>query len=280
VNELACRGLCDPILPGSSDPNEVIRRSIQRFAQAIAVMRRTRPSARLIVIMDAADNAAMEAKNRGQQAFPRDLMESLVHLPRAEGLIVIVTARTERRRMAVGNAQCTEYELDPFTITEAEAYIRERRPEATAAQIEAIARRSDGNPRVIANLIEPDRPLIGEAETNGKIELNSLIEQRIERATRLADEKGAQSNAIAAFLCALSVLPPPVPIEDMAAAFGLQKSEIESLAADLSPLLERTRHGLIFRDEPTETLVGTKYGGQLSLLNDVVARCPVSSRAR
>jgi hypothetical protein len=272
VNELACRGLCDPILPGSGDPSEVIRRSIQRFTQAIEVMRRTRPAARLIVIMDAADNAAMEAENRGQSSFPKDLMEGLTHLPQTEGLIVIATARTERRKLAIGAAQCAEYELGPFTTAEAEAYIRERRPEATATQIEALMRRSDGNPRVIANLIEPDRPLIGIAEIDGKIELDSLIEQRIERAIRIADEKGTQSDSIASFLCALSALPPPVPIEDMATAFGLHKSEIESLAADLSPLLERTRHGLIFRDEPTETLVGTKYGRQLSLLNGVVGR--------
>ena len=32
VNELACRGLCDPILPGTSDSAEVVRRSIHRSA--------------------------------------------------------------------------------------------------------------------------------------------------------------------------------------------------------------------------------------------------------
>jgi hypothetical protein len=36
--------------------------------------------------------------------------------------------------------------------------------------------------------------------------------------------------------------------------------------------LDRTRHGIIFRDEPTETLVKNEYGTQLDLLNDVVAR--------
>ena len=35
VNELACRGLCDPILPRSSEPTEVIRRAIERFGQAL-----------------------------------------------------------------------------------------------------------------------------------------------------------------------------------------------------------------------------------------------------
>jgi hypothetical protein len=45
VNELACRGLCDPILPGPTDPSEVIRRSLQRFAQSLKTLRRTKPAA-------------------------------------------------------------------------------------------------------------------------------------------------------------------------------------------------------------------------------------------
>jgi hypothetical protein len=272
VNELACRGLCDPLLPSFSDPSEVIRKSVQRFGQAITAMRRTRPEARLIVIMDAVDNAGKEAESRGQPSFPKELLEGLTHLAPIEGLVVIATTRPEREKQAIGTAQHFAYQLKPFALTEAGHFIRARRPEATQAQIEALHRRADGNPRVIANLIEPDRSLAGEAEIGSKVVLDTLIEERIDRAIKLADEKGAQADTIAAFLCALSKLPPPVPIEEMAVAFGLQKPEIESLATDLSPLLERTRLGLIFRDEPTETLVGTKYGAQLSLLNDVVLR--------
>src|SRR6202012_2970276 len=104
------------------------------------------------------------------------------------------------------------------------------------------------NPRVLANLIEPDRSLDGEAQFTEKVQLDSLIEDRIERAIKLADAKGAKVSAIDSFLCALGVLPPPVPVDEMALAFGLSKEEVSSLAADLSPLLERTKHGLIFRD--------------------------------
>ena len=47
------------------------------------------------------------------------------------------------------------------------------------------------------------------------------------------------------------MLAPPVPIEELAAAHGLIAEQVESFAADLAPLLERTPHGLMFRDEPT-----------------------------
>ncbi|WP_106795716.1 hypothetical protein [Rhizobium sp. H4] len=273
VNELACRGLCDPILPGATDPTEVVRRSIQRFSQAIHVLRRVRATARLVLILDAADNAAMEARDRGQASFPQMLLESLSYMsPSIDGLVCIATARSERRALAIGRSLCNDFALAPFSVAESRSFVKERRPEATAAQIEAIHRRSNGNPRVMANLIESDRPLAEVDTATTSIDLNDLIRQRIEKATRLADDKGSTRQEISAFLCALSVLPPPVPIDEMAAAFGISVSEVESFAADLSPLLERTRHGLIFRDEPTETLIRQAYGQQLSLLDGVITR--------
>ena len=270
VNELACRGMCDPILPGASDPGEVVRRGIERFSQAISVLRRTRPAARLLVIIDAADNAALEASERGQPSFPQMLLESLSHHPPIDGLLCIATARTERRELAIGKSQCKDFQLNAFSLQESRAFISTRRPDATPAQIDAIHRRAEGNPRVIANLIEPNRSLAGGASK--KVDLPDLIRERIQRAVRLSDEKGTKSDEVSAFLCALSVLPPPVPVDDVAVAFGITNSEVESFAADLSPLLERTRHGLIFRDEPTETLVREIYGRKLPLLDGVVTR--------
>ena len=272
VNELACRGLCDPILPGSTEPTEVIRRAIDRFSQALASLRRTRPNARLIIIVDAADNAADEACNRSQPSFPKALLESLTHHPPIDGLIVIATARPERQELAIGSAQCSPFKIEPFNLEETKAFVLPRRPEATPAQIAALLSRSDGNPRVLANLIEPDQSLVGETQSEERVQLNSLIEDRIARAIKLADTKGAKARAIDRFLCALGVLPPPVPVDEMALAFGLSREEVASLAADLSPLLERTKLGLIFRDEPTETLVKRKYATKLRLMNEVVTR--------
>jgi hypothetical protein len=272
VNELACRGLCDPILPGTSDSAEVVRRGIHRFKQAVEVVRRTKPRASLFVIIDAADNAAMEAINRHQWSFPRELLESLSATGPIEGLTIIVTARPERADIAIGNADCRLFEIKPFTLAEAGVFVSARRTDATAAQVAVVHRRADGNPRVIANLIEPDRDLVSETETDARVELNGLIQERIDRAVKLAEIKGANPDAIDAFLCALSLLPPPVPLSEAAIAFGVSAPEIESFAADLSPLLDRTRHGIIFRDEPTETLVSQRYGGHVHLLNEVVAR--------
>jgi hypothetical protein len=77
-----------------------------------------------------------------------------------------------------------------------------------------------------------------------------------------------------------------VPLDEYAQAHGLPLSAIESFASDLWPLLERTKHGLMFRDEPTETLVREKYGSCETVLRRVADnlrkrqdRSPYAARA-
>ena len=80
-----------------------------------------------------------------------------------------------------------------------------------------------------------------------------------------------EQNDIDSFLAGLAVLPPPVPLNEYARALGIESSAIESFASDLRPLLERTNLGLIFRDEPTETFVHSRYAssvGNLRLVAD------------
>ncbi len=52
---------------------------------------------------------------------------------------------------------------------------------------------------------------------------------------------------------------------------GCHSRAIESFVSDLWPLLERTKHGLMFRDEPTETLVREKYASKSELLRRVAS---------
>ncbi|MGD0905114.1 MAG: hypothetical protein ABR924_19615 [Terracidiphilus sp.] len=60
-------------------------------------------------------------------------------------------------------------------------------------------------------------------------------------------------------MAGLAILPPPVPLDEYAASLGMEIGAVESFASDFSPLLERTKHGLVFRDEPTETFVTETY---------------------
>lgn len=270
VNELAARGLCDPILPGAPDATEVVRTARQRFEQAVTVLRRSRPKARLAIILDAMDNSGVQADDQGEASFPRLLFQSIALEKLSDGVIVVGTCRPERTANAIGDANCFKYPLIGFTLAETTKFVKARRPEAAPEQIASLQHRSGANPRVLANLIKSTRAL---TTSSTKVAvLDDLISEQINEAVNDAKMRGAKDDGVSGFLCALSRLPPPVPIDEIASAFGQTKEEIESFAADLNPLLERTRHGLIFRDEPTETLVRKQYGGKTNLLGDVVAR--------
>ena len=108
-------------------------------------------------------------------------------------------------------------------------------------------------------LLKAGRGLLDESEIDKEIKLDDLLQKRIDEALATAIERGYQERDIQAFLAGLAVLPPPVPLDEYAGAHGIALDTIESFASDLRPLLERTNQGLMFRDEPTETLVHERY---------------------
>src|SRR5690606_11971891 len=129
--------------------------------------------------------------------------------------------------------------------------------------------RSGGNARVLDYLVNAGRGMLLPSELKTLIELDSLIYERIIGALRVAEERGSKKEDIEAFLAGLAVLPPPIPVDECAAAYGIDCSAIESFASDLNPLIERTSHGLMFRDEPTETLVQKQYAKSPAILQRV-----------
>ncbi len=120
-------------------------------------------------------------------------------------------------------------------------------------------------------LVKAGRGLLDPSEINKDIELDDLIQQRITDALSLATKQGYEEKDLNAFLAGLAVLPPPVPVDEYAAAHGMELAAIESFASDLSPLLERTNHGLMFRDEPTETLIYKRYATSRDALEGVAS---------
>jgi hypothetical protein len=125
---------------------------------------------------------------------------------------------------------------------------------------------------VLEHLVLSDRGLLDPSEINNKIELDDLLKERIRKALKSALNRGYSIEKIDGFLAGLSVLPPPVPITEYAEAYAMQASEVESFVADLAPLLEKTPHGVMFRDEPTESLIRQTYGSNLNALKSVSDR--------
>jgi len=266
INNLACDGLCDPLLPINENVEELVKAFRVRLAQAVSTLKRGSRGKQLLLFIDAIDNAAEHAKDKGELAFPKLLLESFHYSGPVAGVQLIVSCRTYRRDISRGDIPCEEFELTPFSTAEAEKYLRDRIPTVTDTQIQVAYSRSQGNPRILEHLVLSDRGLLDPSEINNVIKLDDLLKERIQKALREALKRGYKEPDINAFLAGLSVLPPPVPLDEYADAHGMDLSTVKSFAADLAPLLEQTRHGLMFRDEPTETLVREVYAAKADTL--------------
>lgn len=268
INNLACDGLCDPLLPINENVEELVKAFRFRLAQAVATLQRGSrgKQLQLLLFIDAIDNAAEHAKDKGELAFPRLLLESFHHNGPVAGVQLIVSCRTYRRDISRGDIPCEEFELKPFSPAETEKYLRDRIPKVTDTQIQVAYSRSEGNPRILEHLALSERGLLDPSEIHNVIKLEDLLKKRIRKPLGEALKRGYKEPDINAFLAGLSVLPPPVPLDEYADAHGMDLSAVKSFAADLAPLLEQTRHGLMFRDEPTETLVRQVYAAKTDTL--------------
>lgn len=274
VNELACRGLCDPLLPGTDNSDDLIRVFRLRMNQAAETVRRFGADRQLILLLDAIDNAGEQARDRSEHSFPALLLASLTHGDPIPGVQLVVSSRTHRRATATGDAVCEPFELQPFTIQETREFLRNRLVEHSEATIQVAQSRSRGNARVLEHLVADPQGLLVPSKRNNVIQLDELLRNRIESALKQARKQGYRDPEINTFLAGLASLPPPVPVQEFAEASGLPAGAIASFAADLSPLLEHTKHGLMFRDEPTETLIRDQYCANkdtlLSLANNLL----------
>ena len=225
------------------------------------------PDRVLVLFLDAIDNADLAARQGSDKAFPVELLEMLDTEP-VPGIKLVVSCRTERKPALY--AKYEEFELQPFNVRETASFLHARLENVSQMEINVAQARSDGNARVLEHLVTSGRGLLDESEIDRKLELDELIQTRIAKALASAIERGSEQSQIGAFLAGLAVLPPPVPIDEYAGATGIETAAIASFASDLSPLLERSSQGLMFRDEPTETLVRDRYTSSSKFLRRVV----------
>lgn len=269
VNTLACRGLCDPLLPGNDSIDSLIRTFRRRLSQCVSTLATASPERQLILFIDAIDNAAEHAEDMKEPAFPTLILESFHHGGGISGVKLVVSCRSHRITKSVKDVPYHDFKLRPFSIAETEIYLQDRMPAVTPTEIQVAHARSGGNARILEHLVTSDRGLLDKSEVENTIELDDLLSTRIQDALSAAISRGYKKEDINAFLAGLSVLPPPVPLDEYAGAHGFDISAIESFAADLAPLLERTNHGLMFRDEPTETLIRETFGSNNKALRRV-----------
>ncbi|RUV24098.1 NACHT domain-containing protein [Mesorhizobium sp. M7A.F.Ca.MR.245.00.0.0] len=275
VNELASRGLCDLLLPGSDDSRKVLKAARKRLAQAAKAIQTQSGKRGLFVIIDAADNAQLEADFRHEDAFPKLLLSS-VHNEPINGVKLLLTARTHRKDSVIARAKVEPFELGPFTETETRQFLEDRKSGFSDVDFATAIARSGRNARVLNYLVQTwDVNVKGDAPAT-PITVPEIIAQQCEKIFSDLDTAGWPESEVREFFVALSLLPPPIPLDDLADALGWSGSQVSTAASDLAPMLEVTPHGAIFRDEPTETYVRDTYAGQTGAQSAIADRLMVA----
>lgn len=251
ANELAARGLCDPLLPGTAEPHALIRALRHRLSQAAATVRSRSDDAVILIVLDAADNSQTAADLAGDRCFVQDLMQEAP----PENCRIVALARPERVDRLKLPPSVLPLQLEPFLTPETAALVRARFPEADAEQVAEFHRLTFGNPRVQANQLSASRSMAEAIDRLGPqgLDVAGLIAQQLD--TALNQLREAEPDADVDTLCtALAALPPLVPIDVIARVAGIAPGAIISFAADFAGGRPLLLHGdnIQFRDEPVE----------------------------
>jgi hypothetical protein len=252
VNSLAAKNLCDLLLPGPDDET-ILRTAISRLNQAITTLRETNPQKNIVLLLDAIDHAGMRSNSENTASFAKELLKELDINP-IEGIVTIASCRTERRKEAHEQVDYPDFEIPIFSNVEIRQLVKARSIKLDSSEEAILISKSGGNPRCIDIMLE-NNDLLNTPSVDGNEELlNALLEKRFKQAIQHAKKKGSFTPEGESFIASLRLLPPPVPMDELAIIFDVPLQSIQSFVSDLYPLIEATQYGLIFRDEPTETL--------------------------
>lgn len=107
-------------------------------------------TSQLYILIDAADNAEMAAKEFNQECFAHELLRERI----PEGCKVILLCKTERISLLQPNSSIRLLELTPFTEDETLTNLKKRFPTVSENNSVEFHRLTAGNPRVQANALD------------------------------------------------------------------------------------------------------------------------------
>jgi len=261
VNELSAKGLCNPLLVQNSTlDNDILRKFLLEIDNSVKSLRKTVVKAQLFILIDAADNAEMAAKEFNQPCFANELLREKI----PDGCKLVLLCRTERISLLQPQSRILQLELNPFSATETLFNLRKRFDDATEQDGEEFHRLTGANPRVQANALDIGYQSIGEVlsslgpagrtvETQIESQLNDAISSIKDNLT-LDFQK--QINAIC---LGLASLPPHIPLTILSKTANVKVEDIKSFISDIGRSLWLSDTSVQFRDEPTETWFRTTF---------------------
>ena len=280
INEIAVKGLCDPLIPKSTDPDDSIVRAFRiRIENAVKILRSRNNDAVLAVFFDAADNSEMAARENGHTCFASGLLREEV----PKGCRIIALARSERVvEYLRPQSNVLQYSLEPFDREETNAYLKRFHPTATKHDSLEFFRLTGGNPRVQANALQTSGSSLEQvlSSLGPGMNVDDQIEAQLNAAIlRLKDANFLNEQTHIDTLCtSLANLPPFIPINILARVASVSEDEVKSFVSDLGRPLWITDHSVQFRDEPTESWFKQKYSASTTQIEGFLkALLPLAS---
>lgn len=276
VNELAYQELCSPIInDGTYDDRSLMKSFIYRLKSVHEKINEENPNSRLVIFIDAADNAEVAAKEFSEECFVHQILRE--ELP--AGCHLVALSRPERISLLQASENILMVELRPFSEAETVKHLRSYFPQATLENAHEFHRLTGGNPRVQANAIAFNEDSLNEVLKNlGQYSLYGLtVEKQIEslltRAISQVKEKFSitEQKQIDAICIGLATLQPFIPLEVLAEVAEVEISLIKSLVSDLGRPLWLTDDAVQFRDEPTEKWFQDKFSASAAQIKSYIA---------
>lgn len=261
ATEIAGKGIALPIIPTEgTEPEEYTKAFVRRLRQAGDFLASRNNDHHLVIIVDAADNAAIAAQeNADSKAFVCDLLKLKEDIP--PNIHIVLTCRPERLPLVEFEKEIPQFNLSAFTLDEAKEFISDQYPLVKDLEATEIHDRTSGNPRVISTLLSETKSLpeaMGRLSNlnSDSIPLDSLMEARIRKAFENSGRSRKKLERIARLL---ALLRPSIPLDIIEQLARTDIPTIRSFIADFGPGLVIEGENVQFLDEPTETYFRKTY---------------------
>lgn len=268
ANELANR-LNIPAFLEPKSGLDFARAFHRRLLLASEALSKVRPEARLVIVVDAADNAISAASARvpKEENFVAELI-SFEDLPK--NVALVISARTGRRDDLQLPSSFKPFELPPFGRPETAEFVSHFW-EAPEEWVDDFHRLTNGTPRVQnyafgktsgnpSEALDPLRP-------NGKT-LEVIFNEQFDEAVK----KSGGATEVEEACAALAVLPRPIPVGEIAHALNLSDAQVLDICSDLEPGIRVSEDTISFSDEDFEHFAVVKGQRSISDVRSKVAQ--------
>ncbi|WP_029034556.1 hypothetical protein [Salinimicrobium terrae] len=272
VNELASMGLCERMLVrDTTQETDIMNDFLSRIDVSIKTLKKVTKPAKLVIIIDAADNAEMAAQEFGDSCFANELLREILPIDCS----LVLLCRPERIHLLKPPSSVTQLDLLPFSKEETFANLKNYFPEVNKVQAFEFHRLTNGNPRVQMNAIAAAPASLNELLVYlGPF--GTTVEKQIEHQLNTAVQKIKDAlprdyqTSVDKICTGLSILPPNIPIKVLAQVAEVRTEHVKSFVADIGRSLWLLDSSVQFRDEPTETWFRDVYLGTKNDFNSYI----------